>query len=51
MPQIMHTVFPRIEAPSVYWYKRLGPPACIRGPAAIRGNTVFIPAEAMVNAK
>jgi len=31
------TVFPRIEAPGVYWYKRLGPPACIRGPAFIRG--------------
>ena len=36
------TVFPRIEAPGVYWYKRLGPPACIRGPAFIRGNTVLV---------
>ena len=34
---VITTVFPRIEAPGVYWYKRLGPPACIRGPAFIRG--------------
>ena len=34
---ILHTVFPRIEAPGLYWYNFVRPPACIRGPACIQG--------------
>jgi len=33
---ILHTVFPRIEAPGLYWYNFVRPPACIRGPACIQ---------------
>ena len=31
------TVFPRIEAPGLYLYNYVRPPACIRGPACIQG--------------
>ena len=51
-PRAKDTVNPRMEAPGVYSYKRVGPPASIRGLASISTSTSqrFLPVSSDNNA-
>jgi len=44
----IYTLKLRIEAPGFYQYKSVRPPACMRGPASIRGLACIITCQVCV---